>query len=222
MKNYALLVLLALVVFACKKDDEVIIEPPAPAPVYMPMEVGNYWVYQSFRIDSLGETPTDRFDSLVIIKDTMIRDHRYYIYEGTMHTIHWRTLRILRDSSGFYVNHHGDIFFTDQKGNGEVYYEKTDYMGDDADTSVYIKAYNEEVHQQITFPIGTFDVLNRINDYAIFPQNTNFPDSLKYRKTNNYFIENIGQASYSVLYAMSGLRFDKRLIRYRIITAIGD
>ena len=224
MKNYAILLLIILSIFSCKKDDNVSIDPPAPAPlpVYMPMEVGNYWVYQSFKVENSGETPLDKYDSLVITHDTMIRDHKYFVFEGTAHSSIWHILRTLRDSASYYVFPNGDIYFTDQKRDGEVYFEHTSYMPNLIDTVWSVKNYNESVEQSITFPIGDFKVLNRRSDYTTFPGDPDFADSLKYRKTNSYFIEDIGQANYYVFYASADFHYDKRLIRYRIIKPIGD
>ena len=224
MKNYAILLLIVLTVFACKKDDAVIVEPPAPAPlsVYIPMEVGNYWVYQNFKVENTGETPMDQFDSIAITRDTIIRDHRYFIFEGINNQIPSSMMRILRDSSGYYVYSDGRIYFSDQINNKEVYFEHISTAQEITDTVWYLKQYNEEVENQISFPIGSYKVRNKISDFTIFPQEPNFADTLKYRKANNYFIEDIGQASYSIFYAQANFHYDKRLVRYQIVTMIED
>jgi len=224
MKNYIILLLIAVSIFACKKDQEKNVDPqkPVPLPVYMPMEVGNYWVYQSFKVENTGETPLDKYDSVTITRDTMINDHRYFIFEGNEHSSPWHTLRILRDSSGYYVFPNGEIYFTYQKEDGEVYYEHTVFEQNLIDTAWYVKNYNERVDQPISFPIGDYEALNRCSDYAVTPQDPNFPDSLKYRKAHSYFIENIGQANYYEFYALARFHYDKRLIRYQIIRMIED
>ena len=69
----------------------------------MPLSTGSYWVYDVYIVDSTGnETKTDYSDSIIITKDTLIREYNYAVFEGIRYpTLGWRTLMILRDSSGY-------------------------------------------------------------------------------------------------------------------------
>lgn len=219
MRKYTILLLLAIAVFACKKNNSIVIKSTVSKPNYFPMEVGNYWIYRNYKVRISEESALDIYDSLVITRDTVIRDHRYFIFESSRYPLEWGIRMILRDSVGYYVQADGKVFFTD-KNTGDIYFENTKHI--ESDTLYYMQYYNQEIDHQISFLIGDYNVLNRVSDYTIFSQDTDFSDTLKYRKTNNYFIDGIGKANDILFFTYSYYHFEKRLVRYHLVQPISN
>ena len=66
---FALSAIALLLISSCKKEEMV----PCPTPPietipnYMPLAIGNYWVYNNYKIDTLGnETKMNLVDSIFI------------------------------------------------------------------------------------------------------------------------------------------------------------
>ena len=93
---------------SCEKGDE--------DPVnYFPLAVGNYWVYGYFWTNSQSENPTPfAFDSIAISRDTLISGLKYFVIEGCQFFFNgeWRIIDIVRDSSGYIINHEGVTLFS--------------------------------------------------------------------------------------------------------------
>ena len=78
MKNLVSLVFLTLVFLSCQKnvknDLEVIIDN------YLPLEIGNYWIYNVYKTDSLGnEIASDIYDSVVVVQTEWINGNEYFL-----------------------------------------------------------------------------------------------------------------------------------------------
>ena len=96
---------------SCKKEDNDAIKTS-----YLPLRIGNYWIYQDLRIDTSGnETADSKLDSVIIKRDTIINKKKYYVLEGIFYPAtsrgRWGIIDILRDSSGYIVNENGDVQF---------------------------------------------------------------------------------------------------------------
>lgn len=213
--------LLMMVFVSCQKDKEeqVITQDPVPTPNYYPLTIGNYWVYENYKVENHQETLLAEIDSLMVTKDTLIRNEMYFIIDG-ISKFQFTAKKVLRDSSGYLIDIAGNIMFTYLQTD-EVYFSKTQY-DDDGDT-IYNMQYHTALANEtipvdiVTFPENDLNVLNRITDFITFPNN-NGPDTLKYRSVNSYFIDGIGQASDAVFYASAPFHYEKRLIRYHINT----
>jgi hypothetical protein len=104
---------LSFLTLSCKKnaDDPI---PTAQAD-YFQLKVGNYWIYEGFRVDSNNfATSTGKFDSAYIEKDTMIRGFTYYKrLENPLVLAGLQFSSYLRDSSGYLVTREGQILASD-------------------------------------------------------------------------------------------------------------
>ena len=79
---------------------------------YTPLSIGNYWVYEGYKIDTNGiEEPLNNHDSLVIKRDTIINGHSYFVLEGNKISSIWKIKGIFRDSAEYAVNSDGKKFF---------------------------------------------------------------------------------------------------------------
>ncbi len=104
---------LLLFTYACKEDDET----PDPDPVvydnYAMLKTGNYWIYEQFTVDSLGNaTPTGIYDSCYIEKDTVIHGNTYYKMVRAPYLGMAPVILYLRDSLHYVVDYSGMRYFS--------------------------------------------------------------------------------------------------------------
>lgn len=205
---------------SCKTENEPVIETQE---VYLPMSVGNYWIYQHYKIDSLGnETPLrNTFDSLYIVKDSVINGKRYYAFKNSEYF--GKLQGLYRDSCGYLV-----------KSTGEIYFSATNFT----DTIDYDYVYNKEydpkrllfyllktkmnpVKQAVSTPSGNYYTLmsNGFLTFYYYDELGNITDTIN-TSLNTYFAPNIGMVLDTYRY-YSGTKQDKikmerRLLRFKI------
>jgi len=208
MKKLFLLVCVAVLLFSCKKEEP---NPSDPTPKanYLPLKIGNYWVYQCYHVDTLGnENLLSRIDSIIVKCDTTIRNNQYYVLENF--TMSGRPyLTFLRDSSGYIVTETGDIIFSATNFTDVLYFKEI-YNGE---TLLYTLSYKmEKVDKPITVPAGKFDVLN-YKGTAVIRQSdgTNIT-----KKLNNLYANNVGKVFYVCHSVTSDYRLEGRLVRYHV------
>lgn len=69
--------------FCEKADSPTTIIDPEEKTDYLPLGIGNYWIYKHYDIDALGsEIERDRIDSVLINRGTNINNNQYFILEG--------------------------------------------------------------------------------------------------------------------------------------------
>ncbi len=96
-----------MLLFSCKKEDNPIEPQPNPEEetFNLALEIGNYWIYEHYRIDSGNiETPVNRMDCTWVDRDTTINNFRYAILENEGHLLSIENKKIMRDSAGYLVN----------------------------------------------------------------------------------------------------------------------
>lgn len=110
MKKLLLIACAAVLLISCKKDEG---EKTTIYPDYANLKVGNYWIYQRFKIDTTGaETALDKYDSCYIEKDTVINGTTYCkmtrprLPNHSVYNYYWR------DSLGYVVDTAGIICFS--------------------------------------------------------------------------------------------------------------
>jgi hypothetical protein len=201
---------------SCQKDNESNKNPSGQdyieIPNYFPLAIGNYWVYENYKIENHQETLLDNLDSLRITKDTLIGGETFFILEGERFPP-VSTKRILRDSLHYIIDNKGSIYFADEV-SGFVYYNHTEY-DNNGDTLFNMQYRNEFVDEPISIPAGDFNAINRVTDFITFPQ-TDLSDTLKYRSVNSYFVDGLGQITDNIFYASAPFHYEKRLVRYHI------
>lgn len=125
MKRLLILTIIAvLAVCACKKDepDEIPIPPVESVLDYMPLAIGNYWIYEYFSCDS-GEVNcvSKSIDTSRITKDTLINGNTYFKIESN-YPVEGSAV-FLRDSGDYLVASYGYILFT-HKDSNQIFNEK--------------------------------------------------------------------------------------------------
>ena len=161
VKFPTLLIALIFSIFTCKKDSPQDILPPIPpsAPNYFPFTIGNYWIYDHYKVnDTTGvEEQLNAADTIRIIGEKIINDKTYYVFEqreywlnnnAEMDTVYYR------DSSGYIVDLEGTITFSSVDFNNII---RVDSLG----FEMYFSEYSvSDTTENITVPAGTFECLN--------------------------------------------------------------
>jgi hypothetical protein len=197
MKNVLIYqTLLLLLLIACKEEEvspsnEVQKNSNVTDKVtdYYPLGVGNYWVYESFQVDTLGnEISFLGIDSVVVTSDTLI-DGQMHFYIGSVKypdsTV--KAYSRYRDSSGCIVNQYGRVFLSVNNFTDTLH---TQLMLSGNDTIEYTNYKMQKYKGQIEVPAGVFfDLLNFKGEAysSLFVWNNG-------RNYNNYFQKGIGKA----------------------------
>ena len=212
MKHLFYLSLLAFVLISCEKEPHTPSLDPSNS--FLPLQIGNYWVYQHLRIDPENQASTlPRIDSVIVDRDTLINGHTYFILEGTNYPFNsdrWGIVDILRDSSGYIVDPAGNLKFSDSNFT-DILASKTEVL--DADTLYSLSYKMESEETPCTVPAGIFDVLNFKGTVYAY-QDLPGIDNPRYLHTR--YARGVGKVMQSYFYFHSPIVGEKQLIRYHI------
>lgn len=161
-RSIAIVVIAALAFSACKKSDtDVSPVPPEPEAEsvldYMPLTIGNYWIYETFKCDS-GEINCESMsiDTTFVTKDTLINGKTYYVLEGNF--VIWGSPQFLRDSGEYLVDNIGKVHFT-HTDYDKIFNEQYIVSGPgDTIYHFYYKLIND--YFEITVGDGSFSCLD--------------------------------------------------------------
>lgn len=201
-------VLVMSAMISCTKSS---LDKAEEASVYLPLEIGNYWVYNHYRIDGDGtETLLPQVDSIFIQRDTLIRGHRYWIMEE--YNYPYSKKMIVRDSLKHMVNHKGEILFSETNFSDVLHSYYEIHQGDTL-ASIHFKM--QQPDQQITVPAGVFNVLNYQGDLTRY-----YPDNSIESKLNNYYAPHVGKIiSTYAFYGAHEMLIEKRLTHFYVQTS---
>lgn len=213
--NHLTILLIAFCLFytSCKKEDNVNNNNnnnnSSNANVsadFMPLAVGNYWVYEWYEIDSNGvEAYYNKRDSVYISKDTIINSNTYYKKEGTF-LGSYEVFGFVRDSNDYIVNSEGKIQFSSTNF--------TDILRTDTFENVaYIDYKMAHKDSSITVPSGiftTYDFEGKVYDF----------DSLYQAQWGTQYIHNLYADSIGLVleetfyHSQPYNKLQKRLVKY--------
>jgi hypothetical protein len=212
MRKLFALIMAVGFLLSCKKEEDTIAKGS-----YLPLKVGNYWIYQEFMIDTSGiETANSILDSVVINRDTIINHKKYYVLEGNYpypHRYQPGIIEYLRDSSSYIVNQNGIVRFAENDFTDTLAYRAEINIYDNSDTLFVLSYQMERINIPITVPAGTFEVLN-CKGTVVTSMNT--PGIKWPRYTNNYYAKGVGKIMETYFYIASPVIYEKRLLRYFI------
>lgn len=203
---------------SCKTENEPSIETQ---PVYLPMSVGNYWIYQHFIVDSLGnERPLNSFDSVVITNDTLINNKLYYEFGGKQNNIHFH--KFLRDSVGYLVTDNGNKIFSPINFKDTLYKQNDSLEFNKMNRLIYkFRIKMESVSEIKTTAAGDFNTLNArgyLTTYY-YDSSANLIDFI-IASQNTYYAKNVGIIIQEYQYYNDmkeyKRKFERRLIRYKL------
>jgi len=185
-----LIALLGIIFTSCKKDGKDDTANPSTSTDYTQLKVGNYRVYERYRIDTIGnETVFGDPDSLIITGDTLIRGNLYFkeFNVGQEHTSY------LRDSSGCLVNELGEILFSEKNFNKVL---RVDTI---APSLAFVEYQMVEGDTMISISMGSYACLDYRGTVTSlqpdYPHGTQYTyyfwaDGLGMIKSNAYFYNN--------------------------------
>jgi hypothetical protein len=212
MRKFIALIMALAFFSSCKKEEDTIAKVS-----YLPLKVGNYWIYQEFMIDTSGnETANSIIDSVIINRDTIINRKKYFVLEGNYpyrNRYQRGIIDNLRDSLGYIVNQNGTVRFAENDFTDTIAYSAAINIYDTNDTLYVLTFQMERINNHITVPVGTFEVLNYKGTVVT---SMNIP-GIKYpRYLSNYYAKGIGKILNTYFYIQSPNIYEKRLIRYYV------
>lgn len=216
--KYLAIVLLSLTfgifMFSCKKEKETEKSiPPVTYPNYSKFNVGSYWIYQQFKVDSLGNAiPTNVFDSCFVEKDTLINGQSYVkTYWPTQFWPHYPFI-IVRDSLHYIVSSNGAILFSSQDFHTVF---SMDYsIIPDFDTLYQVITKMEDKDISVVTPAGTFVTSDYRKTFNYYP---GLDFNGKHRIMHKRYAENVGVITETLLFYTSDPTYtERRLVRYHI------
>lgn len=206
---------------ACKKKD---IPYGFPVTEYTKLAPGNYWIYETFEVDSNGSAAPGSqggggtfFDSVYVEKDTLIGNYMYHkvmtpdlpgshIYAGTY----------LRDSLNYEVNSYGVRLFTPDNTNTPFYSRTAGPSTATADSAYRIELVAGNVNEQFTTPAGTFTTIATIANWTFYPYASS-STGVHYRHQFTRYAAGIGMITETLpFYAALPTYTERRLVRYHL------
>ncbi|HEX8517333.1 MAG TPA: hypothetical protein VF868_14145 [Bacteroidia bacterium] len=207
-------ILLAFTITACrKKEGENVVQGSSQIAYsnYGKLAVGNYWIYQRFRIDNLGvSSPLNIYDSCYISKDTIINGKTYF--EMYRPDTYGSFYSYLRDSSSCILNSFGKIVFSPT--DFSTIFSSGYVTATEADTMAkgIFKMNNKD--SLINTPAGAFLTTNFQGVYYMYPAWNHY---YTIRSTNTCYSENIGIVVETLKPLFDrGFSEERRLIRYHV------
>ncbi|MES2133471.1 MAG: hypothetical protein V4506_14075 [Bacteroidota bacterium] len=200
----------------CKKHKEEVAPEEMPAITYnnySALKVGNYWIYDVYEVDSLGNaTPVNVYDSCYVQKDTLINNRTYFkVYRPNY--AQGNGFLYVRDSLHYIVDASGMIVFSSLDFSTTF---NTFYLLMQPNDTFYVAVSKmEHKDKLISMPAGSFNASDFKTAYtfADFPQG----GYMKNRSTVTYYARGIGVV-YETLTFFTAYPFQKerRLVRYHI------
>lgn len=209
-RSFLYLVVIAIAFTACRESEE------TTQPVkkdYTPMAVGNYWVYNNYKVHADGSKDLlDEKDSIFITGKKTNNGKEYFEFKGIQYLSPDTTIAYYRDSSDYLVDDKGNIHFSASNFH-DTLNQKLQYKQNTTDT-LYLATYKmEKENDPVSVPAGTFNVLSfRCTIFMPDPPNPDF----ERRYTNQYYAKNIGRISNVVLFVFGDIRYEKELVRYHL------
>jgi hypothetical protein len=215
MQKKALVAAAAFLVFytsSCKDKKQPEPDPPIHYDDYAKLKTGNYWIYQLFDVDSLGEGPAlNEFDSVYVSKDTQMNGNTYYFLASTnlMSNNLW-----LRDSLHYIVNEYGMIMFSSEDFTTAFVSGPYFFGQDPPDTTAWFTRKMADKDLAYTTPAGVFITSDFQTIYDMYPSHNH---AGTHRVIHKRYSKNVGIVSETLPFYIENMRYrEKRLIRFHV------
>jgi hypothetical protein len=215
MKSFLLISVLtvsAIAISSCDDENNPSPQiPPKDYANYSALKVGNYWIYQHFMLDSLGNSSSlPTIDSCYIEKDTVINTYTYFKLWGPDQITQTLAFGYVRDSLHYTVNSEGVILLSSE--DFSTVFEDRYMILPNTDTVCRITAKMDDLNQAITVPAGTFNTINYKQTYDMFG---NWAAAGDPRFRHRRYAENKGMINETLnFYSSQPTYTERRLIRY--------
>ncbi len=176
---------------------------------YIQLNVGNYWVYQHYRVMSNGsDSITSMIDSVFISGTIDYNGKTFYKVENNK----WiPQLIYLRDSVGNLIDTTGDIIMSENNFTDSIYTETT-MAGTSILFHIATRMYDDNT--TIVTPIDSFNHCIERRDYIkVYYQNP-IPKAIT---DEQYYAKGVGLVEGSYTYIGVNQKFIRKLKNYRII-----
>jgi len=199
--------ILALIFFSCEKKNSQ--ETTSSIPDFVKLKVGNYWVYDFFKVDSNGvATDQGKTDSSYIEKDTLINGDKYFIKNS--HSYMFGSRRsILKDSSGYLLQRIPD-------GSSIILFARDNYtdifISDTVDNLFLRKDMMTGKDSTVSVPAGTF--ITRSMCYVATPLDPAYPWGM--RRVYYIYGKDTDQIKYTMCFWSDPGYYEARLVRYHV------
>jgi hypothetical protein len=206
--------LLALSLYACKDDPPP--STPADYPDFANLKVGNYWVYERYRLDTNGlYTPLGVFDSTFVEKDTVINGETYFKYmDDQFGTQPGFEATFLRDSLHYLVNSGGRVVFSSENFVDTFFqrYLTLELSHNNLDTLCFLFQKMTDDNVSATVPAGIFVTKNAQEVYLM---EAPYDDGGQVRTVQKRYAEDVGIVEETLPFFISTPWYDvRRLVRY--------
>jgi hypothetical protein len=210
------LLLGTLVVISCKKKKD---EDPVPRetnpPVYSDysgLKTGNYWVYDEFIVDTLGNAvPTGNTDSCYVEKDTMLHGRPYYkMLRFTSSPVPY--VYFESDSLSYITDSYGNALFS--SADFSTIFRPGYYWNSASDTVAFVYSKMDGSPRMLTVPAGTFSTLSMKVTYRMYPL---YSYGGPYHYAYSAYAEHVGLVveSLPMSYLVTSVK-ENRLVRYHL------
>ena len=212
LKWFCIVIVSLAVMSACKKthNNEITYAK------YLPLKVGNYWVYERYNIDTTGvATATGVFDSCYIEKDTLINGQTYYKQIRPSYPFtSFIDYSFIRDSLGYILGTNGGIpvSFQDFTTIISHYYQ----ISGASDTILEATTKMADKDFIVTTPAGTFTTLSVKTTYNFYP---NYAGTQNPRYMDTRYAENVGIVTETLPFYAGNPNpnyLERRLIRFNL------
>lgn len=135
---------------SCKEQEQELFTKP-----YLPLEIGNYWVFEVFEVDEFGRRfYFDRIDSLYISKQVIYNGLSYYELKGPLDIEAEESFStLLRNEGNMVVDYQGKVWSAPLSEDEEVQHTLS---FDTYDINYSMKTFEK----RITVEAGSYDALN--------------------------------------------------------------
>jgi hypothetical protein len=219
MKNKSLaftILALSTLIISCKKEQDPIPETPAATtyPNYSKLAIGNYWVYQQYDLDTLGNlTAKNNFDSCYVASDTSINGNTYFkLIKPKPYVASQVDVSYLRDSLSYIVNESGKILFS--SSDASTIFATNYYTATPTDTLCKVVFKMDGQATVVSTDAGNFNALNAQEKFYMYP---NYQSAGSIRFRNYKYAENVGLVTEVLpFFASAPFYTERRLVRYHV------
>lgn len=214
-KIYFIFSIILIAFVSCKKDAKIVEEltpivKQTASSNYFKLAVGNYWIYQRFKVDTDGvSTPLNYYDSCYVVKDTNINNKTFYkLYRPNSYGSPYI---VTRDSSTCLINQWGGVFSLTNYNN--IYYTGYSTNGStDTIAKAEFKVTNKD--SLVSTPAGIFITTNDQGIHYMYP---NWRQNYLKIYSNKCYSDGIGIVL-ETLHIIYGAPYtiERRLIRYHV------
>lgn len=222
-KQFLFIALLVSALAACKKHDDTPIGVSVVPNDYLQLTPGNYWIYETFYVDSNGNgAPGSEggnpplYDSVYVASDTVRNGVGYHrlMKPNEAGSKAYNTF-CLRDSLDYSVEPSGRVELA-LNNVGLIFFSRTYQSPQFSDDSVVTVTWKREEAVPKTVPVGTFNTIAMAYTWTYHPFATS-GRSVSSRKQYFRYAKGIGLISETMGVFVSDPKYvERRLVRYHV------